>query len=119
MTRKYKTLKGFFRANGLDVLDLYDYLYKQVYNNNTHKLIHFQLSEEADNEARSLFAEGIVSRNVKKYARYIATVSKPCGIFRGVRIVRCKNGSFYGQYSGFQDCESETRYVQHLIRKYH
>ena len=117
VTRKYKTLKGLIRANKLRGLKLYDFLNREVYNNNSNKWIKFDLSDDALDEACKLFASVIVSKkNIKRYSEIIKYYNgRLYGIYNRLEIL-CKR-ELRGDYTAGQDYDSEMRLFRSSLLK--
>ena len=116
--RKYKTLEGLFKANGLRELSFRHFKEGEVWNREGSDWMGFKLSEDAMNKAYALFAEGLCSTRKAqlKYTDLMPHVRGREGIFGRLIITRNENGRLRGQYIAGQDYTAETKFIQHLIR---
>lgn len=118
-TRKYKTLAGLFKGLDLKQLTFNDYKKKYVWVSSLSQYVKFELSEELDEQVRTLMASGICSTKtaIRKYAELMRFSQYGAGILDRLWIQKSASGKeFYGTYCAGQDYVGETRYIQSYLR---
>ena len=105
-TFKYKTLKGFMRANDIRQFSLLDYLHGTVFSN-SHGWIKFSLSRDAQTEFLEGIAGVVWSKPTEERVNRLRYAPE-MGILR--RLWLNEAGRY--TYCAGQDYPSEIRYIQ-------
>lgn len=103
---KYKTLKGFMRANGIRQFSLLDYLHGKVFSN-SHGWIKFSLSREAQTEFLEGIAGVVWSKPTEERVKRLRYAPE-MGILGRLWLDEADGYT----YCAGQDYPSEIRYIQ-------